>query len=334
MREVEANKTTPDFESLMAKLEEIRASLIKHEARFVKQLSTVHPAWRKSASNLLHYLALRQHDIRLLQETLAMLGLSSLGRSESHVMNTVDAVLQVLRQLAGRSADLAVPSDYPSFNQGMELLTAHTETLLGPVPAHRGVRIMVTMSSEAAENYMLVRDLVSHGMNCMRINCAHDTPEIWARMIANLERARRELALPCRILMDIAGPKLRTGAVEPGPEVVVWRPKRDSLGRVVVPARIWLVLAGAGLEVPMRYCRCRPIGWRRSNPASVFNLKMRAVDAVFSKFWYAMVVPVRRRVTEPHILFRILFFRGWMSWTPASAKPKSRLCRRFDKVSC
>jgi pyruvate kinase len=84
----------------------------------------------------------------------------------------------------------------------------------------------------------------------MRINCAHDTPEIWAKMIANLERARRELALPCRILMDIAGPKLRTGAVEPGPQVVVWRPKRDSLGRVVVPARIWLVPAGAGFEVP------------------------------------------------------------------------------------
>ena len=250
MREVEADRTKPNFEFLIAKLEEIRASLVKHESRFVKQLSDVHPAWRKSANNLLHYLALRQHDIRLLQENLAMLGLSSLGRSESHVMNTVDAVLEILRHLAGRDVDLAVPSDYPSFNQGQELLAAHTETLLGPAPAHRGVRIMVTMSSEAAENYTLVRDLVSHGMNCMRINCAHDTPEIWAKMIANLERARRELGLPCRILMDIAGPKLRTGAIEPGPQVVVWRPKRDSLGRVVVPARIWLVPAGAGLEVP------------------------------------------------------------------------------------
>jgi len=185
-----------------------------------------------------------------LQENLAVLGVSSLGRSESQVMNTDDAVLKILCHLACRSVDLPGRSEYPSFNQGQELLTAHTETLLGPAPAHRGVRIMVTMSSEAAENYTLVRDLVSHGMNCMRINCAHDTPEIWAKMITNLERARRELALPCRILMDIAGPKLRTGVVEPGPQVVVWRPKRDSLGRVVVPARIWLVPAGAGLDVP------------------------------------------------------------------------------------
>jgi pyruvate kinase len=141
-----------------------------------------------------------------------------------------------------------VRSDYPGFNEGKALLTAHTEALLGSPPAYRGVRIMVTMSSEAADDYGLVRDLISHGMNCVRINCAHDTPEIWARIAANVERSRSELGLPCRILMDIAGPKLRTGMVEPGPQVVVWHPKRDRLGRVVVPARILLVPAGAGVE--------------------------------------------------------------------------------------
>src|SRR6516225_3778030 len=140
MRDVEADKTKPDFELLIAKLQEIRASLIKLESRFSTHLSSVHPAWRKSASNLLHYLALRQHDIRLLQETLAVLGLSSLGRSESHVMNTVDAVLKILCHLSGRSADSAIRSECPGFNEGKELLTAHTEALLGPAPAYRGVR--------------------------------------------------------------------------------------------------------------------------------------------------------------------------------------------------
>jgi pyruvate kinase len=250
MREVEAEETKSNFEFLIAKLEEIHASLIKLESRFAAQLSSVHLSWRKSAHNLVHYLALRQRDIRLLQEKLAVLGLSSLGRSESHVMNTVDAVLKILCHLAGRSVEIAARSEYPGFNEGTELLTAHTETLLGPAPAYRGVRIMVTMSSEAADDYPLVRDLVSHGMNCIRINCAHDTPDIWARMVANVERARRELALPCRILMDIAGPKLRTGMLEPGPQVTVWHPRRDSLGRVIVPARIWLVPAGTGFMVP------------------------------------------------------------------------------------
>ena len=127
------------------------------------------------------------------------------------------------------------------------------------MPKHRSVRIMVTMSSEAADDYALVRDLVSHGMNCMRINCAHDTPEIWGRIVNHLERARKELGLPCRLLMDIAGPKLRTGAIEPGPRVVVWHPKRDSFGRVREPARVWLEPAGGSYPLPAEADAVLPI---------------------------------------------------------------------------
>jgi pyruvate kinase len=40
--------------------------------------------------------------------------------------------------------------------------------------------------------------------------------------------------------MDLAGPKVRTGAIEQGPGVVHWRPARDAFGRPRAPARIWL----------------------------------------------------------------------------------------------
>ena len=76
---------------------------------------------------------------------------------------------------------------------------------------------MVTMSSDAATNYELVRDLVRNGMDCMRINCAHDKPEPWLGMIRNLRQAREETRRNCRILMDVAGPKLRTSPIEPAP---------------------------------------------------------------------------------------------------------------------
>lgn len=238
------------FEALIAKLGKIRSSLIEHEADSRDRMARVHPAYRKSAHNLLHYLALRRHDIRMLQDDLATLGLSSLGRTESHVMSTVDAVLNALHHLAGRQSEAPPASEYAGFREGKSLLAAHTDALLGPSPAHRSVRIMVTMSTEAADDYSLVRDLVSNGMNCMRINCAHDTPEIWSRMVDHLERARLELGKPCRILMDLAGPKLRTANVEPGPQVVVWHPHRDSLGRVIEPARIWLTAAGSRRTMP------------------------------------------------------------------------------------
>jgi pyruvate kinase len=225
-------------------------SLVRHEIDLGKRASDVHPVYRKSAINLIHYLALRHQDIRTLQEDLAALGLSSLGRTEAHVMSTLNAVLVALHHMAGRKFEVQVRSEFPGFREGRSLLAAHTEALLGPAPKHRGVRIMVTMSSEAADDYALVRDLVSHGMNCMRINCAHDTPEIWGRMVNHLERARRELGLPCRIEMDIGGPKLRTGTIESGPRVVVWHPRRDSLGGVKEPARIWLEPAGGVHSTP------------------------------------------------------------------------------------
>ncbi|MEP7178392.1 MAG: pyruvate kinase, partial [Pseudonocardiales bacterium] len=47
----------------------------------------------------------------------------------------------------------------------------------------------------------------------------------------------------CRIAMDLAGPKLRTGPLQAGPPVIRLRPTRDSWGRAVAPARCWLTAA-------------------------------------------------------------------------------------------
>src|SRR5262249_6918918 len=113
----------------------------------------------------------------------------------------------------------------------------------------RKVRIMVTMPPEAATDYTLVRDLLSHGMDCMRINCAHDGPQAWSAMIANLRRAEKETNKQCKVAMDLAGPKLRTGPVQPGPAALKYRPRRDALGRVLSPARIWLT-PSSGPEIP------------------------------------------------------------------------------------
>jgi pyruvate kinase len=252
--------SSKSLEAVISRLAEIRCSLVKLESDFKAQRSGVNRAWRKSAENLLHYMALRHHDVRLLQEELAILGLSSLGRSEAHVMSTLDAVLRVLHRLAGRAVELPAQGEHPGFNEGEALLAAHTEALLGPPPTQRGVRIMVTMSSEAADDYGLVRDLLSHGMNCMRINCGHDTADEWARMIEHRDRARREIGLPCKILMDLGGPKLRTGPIEPGPQVTVWHPKRDSLGRVIEPVRVWLAPAGTGGTAPANADVALPVG--------------------------------------------------------------------------
>ncbi len=226
---------------LSSELSSLISNMVDLEAGLLKQPDAIQEAHRRSARNLVHYLALRQHDLRPLQSQLALLGLSSLGRAESHVLSTVLTVHRALHALLGTSDSPPNPKERPIlFNEGTQLLEANTDALLGPVPSGRKVRIMVTMSSDGATNYELVRDLVQNGMDCMRINCAHDNPEAWLGMIRNLQKAREETKRNCCILMDVPGPKLRTGAIEPGPSVIKCRPKRDVYGRVVTPARIWL----------------------------------------------------------------------------------------------
>jgi pyruvate kinase len=229
------------LQQLSSQLVALSNEMIELEGSLLKSPLVVHESHRLSARNLAHYLALRRHDIRKLQSQLALLGLSSLGRTESHVLSAVQSVHHVLSALLGERDPLPSPREPAvEIGQGDQILEANTENLLGPRPLGRKVRIMVTMGTEAATDYELVRSLVRNGMDCMRINCAHDGPEAWLGMIRNLEKACSETGRNCRILMDVAGPKLRTGPIEPGPAVIKCRPKRDMYGRVVMPARIWL----------------------------------------------------------------------------------------------
>lgn len=254
-------QSSPDegtIESLLNELAALRASMVAAVESASPFLEKVHPHFRDSAQNLLHYLALRRRDLRPLQLRLAALGLSSLGRAESHALATVDAVLSVLHRLGGHPSHPTEGCGI-DFATGQQLLNQHTEALLGPAPPYRGVRIMVTMPGEAANDYTLVHDLLKQGMDCMRINCAHDEPATWARIIEHLRRAEQNLARPCRVVMDLAGPKLRTGPMEPGPAVIRVKPRRDVFGRVTTPAKIWLTPDDTPRASPSPADGCLPV---------------------------------------------------------------------------
>jgi pyruvate kinase len=85
-------------------VDELRSAALAAEQEFAVELDATMPSMRESAYNLVHYLAVRRHDVRDLQDELTRLGLSSLGRLEAHVMASLQAVLEVLcaRQRACR----------------------------------------------------------------------------------------------------------------------------------------------------------------------------------------------------------------------------------------
>ena len=108
---------------------------------------------------------------------------------------------------------------------------------------------MVTLPSQAAHDDRLVAALVAAGMDIARINCAHDDAAAWVAMAGRVRAHAQRAGRPVRVLMDLGGPKLRTGALRAAPAVVHLRPQRDALGRVVQPARLGLRAAGCCGEV-------------------------------------------------------------------------------------
>lgn len=232
-------------DDLIAQLAELREQMRLHEDRHAREVAAADGTCRESARNLLHYLALRQHDLRPLQRRLAELGLSSLGRSEPHAMATVAAVLAALHRMVGRPVPAAQPPPPVDFSSGPARLRTHCERLLGAPPDGRDVRIMVTMPSDAADDPSLVRELVAAGMDVLRINSAHDDADAWLAMVRHLEQSRRDLDRQVRVQFDLAGPKLRTGRLAEAARLVRWQVERDARGLTRRPAQIWLTTAEA-----------------------------------------------------------------------------------------
>jgi pyruvate kinase len=203
---------------------------------FNKWQSGIHRAeFLPSALNLAQYLALRQYDLRELQSALMPWGLSSLGRIEARVLPNLDAVIAALEVMCGNyyTEDFH-RQPLESFFEGNRLLLQHTKELFGTACPHRRVRIMVTLLTEAATDYELVREIIRRGANSVRINCAHDNPEIWESMIAHVRRAEQENGTSCKVMMDLAGPKIRTGEVlKPPDRKRVFRGDRILLSRCV-----------------------------------------------------------------------------------------------------
>lgn len=169
----------------------------------------VRPEFSESARNLANYLALRHRDLRPLQRPLMALGLSSLGRLESRVLPTLMAVRAALAALA-RISPLEGPS-HEAFFAGERCLADRKRKLLGSSSSSRPVALLVTCPSEAADDPSFMLELAQRGVEAIRINCAHDTVDHWARMIRHARAAEQATGQHLKIMMDLAGPKIRTG---------------------------------------------------------------------------------------------------------------------------
>ena len=228
------------IDTLIERLEHLRADLLDQVAAQQDRMEGVCPTYQESARNLLYYQMLRSRDLRDVQKQLRNLGLSRLANAEGHLMASLHNTLHLLHRLVEQNPPKRRRPGL-SIKKSHRLLARHTKALLGYRSKRRRVRIMVTQPTEAAYNYPLVEQMVRDGMNCARVNCAHDDPTVWLQIIQNVRRAAERHGRKVKIAMVLAGPKIRTGVLVPGPKVRKCKPERDETGNIIRPALIYFV---------------------------------------------------------------------------------------------
>jgi pyruvate kinase len=225
------------------------------EARRRADIDAVLPKHRQSAANLAHYLGLRSQDIHRLQLELAGVGLSSLGRCEGHVRDTL---VRLLGWLAGeRGEPLQASGDERlDWARAEAVLHANTQALFGPRPPDRHVYIMVTAPDAADVTAGWVDELLRAGTDLLRINGAHESPAEWAVVAATFKARAAALGKPARIIVDLPGPKLRAEITRLEQAVLHWPRCKDRFGRTVAPTSVLLVgeyRTGRELPVPAQW---------------------------------------------------------------------------------
>lgn len=243
-----------NLQEINAQIDAIFDKVKDYENRYKKYIEKVHPNYTKSAKNLIHYLALRTFDNDVLQNKLHEIGLPSSTSTESNILHNLITFKTIINSLLKIDAELH-PDLLLTKHESNRLLQKNAEALFGKIDNGRYSRIMVTQPTIAAEDEEFAKQMVKLGMDCARVNCAHDDELIWKQIIENIKKENPE----CKIMMDLGGPKLRTGKMKPGPKVIHIKPKRNLLGQIIAPAKVWMAPYGVLPQANSEYDAIIPV---------------------------------------------------------------------------
>lgn len=216
-------------------LSQLEEQMVRCAKEWLHIQTELDPKQIPAAQNFIHYLSLRSQDIRRLQHALHKHGLSSLSNSESHVLAHIQLVLERIGKKYLPNSKSPYPIDWAekSIQQKRTLLFGKK---LKPALPH----IMVTFDKKFGTDIAHIKMLLENGMNVARINCAHDSKEVWLKMIQSILKAQKETGMKCKIHMDLAGPKIRVKLLNKG--------KDDGKVKIRVGDVIWLSDSPEGFE--------------------------------------------------------------------------------------
>jgi pyruvate kinase len=183
--------------------------------------------------NLEQYLKLRSMNITDLQEKLVKLGLSTLGRSQPHILDTINQVLIILAKFKNEEYnEIDNPLDY---DLAMEIISHRLKIYGFKDESYLAkTKIMVTLPSSASIDGELIEDLCLSGADILRINSAHDGSQAWVHMAQKIKQLNKDKGLETMIYFDLAGPKIRTTSLEKfSPPIKIGSKKEKTLIHLV-----------------------------------------------------------------------------------------------------
>ena len=166
-----------------------------------------------SIQNLKAYIYLRSKDITTLQEELTNVGLSSLGRSQSCIISSINHDLIILSALLELdTTQLEIEDIFLNFKQSQEIMREKA-TVFGKTDSSFKTKVMVTLPSLDKDSPSLIKELISAGTSILRINTAHDNFFAWEEMASIIKKENSIQDKDTKIYVDLAGPKNRTGKI-------------------------------------------------------------------------------------------------------------------------
>ena len=161
------------LQEILVALDRVIDRISEFEHKYKTQLNNVHPNYSQSAKNLVHYLALRSFNMNIFQDKLEDIGLPIALESQNNILYGILNFRTVINSLMNNEV-FDEEHEYINNKKVKKILKKNYKALFGKTKNKRKTAILVTQPLDAANHKQFTKSLLKQGMDCARINCAHE----------------------------------------------------------------------------------------------------------------------------------------------------------------
>ena len=229
-----------ELAALSDRLDSWRAELLQLRPADVKAIDAAHPDCRASLENLLHLAASTAWPARVTLQHLACLGLADPRETPAAILWALERVRKTVHHLrAAPAPQIHEAATTPA--KARELARQRSQALWGPTERKKSPRLLAVRTVDGrSRDRQQLEDLARAGIRTLVLDPASGKPSGWREWAQAWSAACESSGTPGHLLVQLTRPMPRTGELACGPAVLRWEPRRDQLGKLLSPARLWI----------------------------------------------------------------------------------------------